>query len=49
MAAHFVIIATDNMYVSCYGPEIIVGFAVANIASAKDLLNFSWNEKFLEL
>ena len=47
--AYFVIIATDNMYVSCYGPEIVIGFAVANVASAKDLLNFSWNEKFLEL
>ena len=49
MAAHFVIIAADNMHVSCYGPEIVIGFAVANIASAKDLLNFAWNKEFLEL
>ena len=48
-AAHFVIIAADNMHIGCYGPEIVVGFAVANIASAKDLLNFSWHKELLEL
>jgi len=37
------------VHVSRDGPQIVVCFTVANIAGAKDLLDFSWNEKFLEL
>jgi hypothetical protein len=46
---HLIVIPTDNVHVSRDGPQIVVRFTVANIAGAKDLLDFSWNEKFLEL
>lgn len=48
-AAYLVIVATDDMHVCCNCPQIIVGFMVANIAGAKDLLDFSWYKKFFEL
>jgi hypothetical protein len=46
---HLIVITTDDVHVSCDGPQIVVRFTVANIAGAKYLLDFSWNEKFLEL
>jgi len=49
LRAHLIVISTDDMHVSRDGPQIVVRFTVANVASAKDLLDFSWNEKFLEL
>jgi hypothetical protein len=36
------------VHVSCDRPQIVVRFTIADIASAKDLLDFSWDEKFLE-
>jgi hypothetical protein len=49
LQTHLIVIATDDVHISCDGPQIVVRFTVANIAGAKYLLNFSWNEKFLEL
>ena len=49
LRTHLIVVATNDVHVSRDGPQIVVRFTVANIASAKDLLNFSWNEKFLEL
>ena len=46
---HLIVVATNDVHVSRDGPQIVVRFTVANIAGAKDLLNFSWNEKFLKL
>lgn len=46
---HLIVISTDDVHVSRDGPQIIVRFTVANIASAKNLLDFAWNEKFFEL
>jgi hypothetical protein len=49
LRTYLIVIATDDMHVSRDGPQIVVRFSVANVAGAKYLLDFSWNEKFLEL
>jgi hypothetical protein len=49
LRTHLIVITTNDVHVCCNGPQIVVRFTVANIASAEDLLDFSWNEKFLEL
>ena len=46
---HLIIVTTNDVHVSCNGPQIVVRFTVANIASAKDLLDLSRNKKFLKL
>ena len=48
-AAYLIIVATDDMHVRCNRPQIVVGFTVAYIAGAKDLLDFSWDKKLFEL
>jgi len=48
-STHLIVISTDDVHVSRNGPQIVVRFTVANIASAENLLDFSWNEKLLEL
>ena len=49
LRTHLIVVATNDVHVSRDGPQIVVRFTVANVAGAKDLLNFSWNEKFLKL
>jgi hypothetical protein len=49
LPTHLIVISTDDVHVSRDGPQIVVSFTVANIASAEDLLDFAWNEKLLEL
>jgi hypothetical protein len=49
LRTHLIVITTNDVHISRDGPQIIIRFTVANISSAKNLLDFSWNEKFLEL
>ena len=49
LLTHLIVITTNDVHVSRDGPQIVICFTVANISSAKNLLDFSWNEKFLEL
>lgn len=46
--AYLIIVATDDMHIRRNCPQIIVGFTVANIAGAKDLLYLAWYKKLLE-
>jgi hypothetical protein len=45
---HLIIVPSDNIYISCYSAQVLVGLAVTNVPCTKDLLNFSWNKKFTE-
>jgi hypothetical protein len=46
---HLIIVPSDNIYVPCNTAEVVVGLAVTDVPCAKNLLNFSWDEKLAEL
>jgi len=43
-----VIVALDDVPIGRYGPQIVVHLLVADVARSEDLLNFTWDEEFLE-
>lgn len=46
---HLIKVPSDNIHVPCYAAQVVVGLAVTDVPCAKDLLDFSWNEKLAKL